>query len=90
MKQNLQLHYFYGKHETAIRTPVWCTLIARLLPAALQKKTKVEKAFSTVATPIRMCLICLLDIYELLRGTKRFSEKQHSPLSYGQLSLNFT
>ena len=28
MKQNFQLHYFYGESENAIRTQVWCTLIA--------------------------------------------------------------
>ena len=28
MKQNFQLHYFYGENENAIRTQVWCTLIA--------------------------------------------------------------
>lgn len=28
MKQNLLLHYFYGENENAIRTQVWCTLIA--------------------------------------------------------------
>jgi len=28
MKQNFQLHYFYGENENAIRTKVWCTLIA--------------------------------------------------------------
>jgi hypothetical protein len=27
MKQNFQLHYFYGENENAIRTQVWCTLI---------------------------------------------------------------
>jgi len=31
MKQNFQLHYFYGENENAIRTQVWCTLIAQLL-----------------------------------------------------------
>jgi len=25
MKQNFQLHYFYGENENAIRTQVWCT-----------------------------------------------------------------
>ena len=29
MKQNFLLHYFCGENENAIRTQVWCTLIAR-------------------------------------------------------------
>ena len=31
MKQNFQLHYFYGENVTAIRTQIWCTLIAQFL-----------------------------------------------------------
>ena len=37
MKQNFQLHYFYGENENAIRTQVWCTLIAQLLLTVVQK-----------------------------------------------------
>ena len=45
MKQNFQLHYFYGENENAIRTQIWCTLIAQLLLTVLQKKADVKKAF---------------------------------------------
>jgi IS4 transposase len=71
MKQNFQLHYFYGENENAIRTQVWCTLIAQLLLTVLQKMANVKKAFSTVATLVRIHLISLLDVYELLRNVKR-------------------
>lgn len=71
MKQNFQLHYFYGENENAIRTQVWCTLIAQLLLTVLQKKTDVKKAFSTIATLIRIHLISMLDVIELIRGTSR-------------------
>ena len=71
MKQNFQLHYFYGESENAIRTQVWCTLIAQLLLTVLQKKSNVAKAFSTVATLVRIHLLSLLDVYELLQNTKR-------------------
>jgi hypothetical protein len=56
MKQNFQLSYFYGENENAIRTQVWCTLIAQLLLTVLQKQAAVKKAFSTVATLIRIHL----------------------------------
>jgi hypothetical protein len=87
MKQNFQLHYFYGENETATRTQVWCTLIAHLLLTVLQKQAKVEKAFSIVATLVRIHLISLLDVYELLRGTRRSFEKQKpvTPPWTGQL-----
>ena len=71
MKQNFQLHYFYGENENAIRTQVWCTLIAQLLLTVLQQKTKVKKAFSTIATMVRIHLVSMLDVHELLRNTKR-------------------
>ena len=71
MKQNFQLSYFYGENENAIRTQVWCTLIAQLLLTVLQKKAAVKKAFSTVATLIRVHLVSLLDVIELIQNTKR-------------------
>jgi len=71
MKQNFQLHYFYGENENAIRTQVWCTLIAQLLLTVLQKKAEVKKAFSTIATLIRIHLVSMLDVYELLKNVKR-------------------
>jgi hypothetical protein len=71
MKQNFQLTYFYGENENAIRTQVWCTLIAQLLLTVLQKQAKVKKAFSTVATLIRIHLVSLLDVIELIQNTKR-------------------
>ncbi len=76
MKQNFQLHYFYGENENAIRTQVWCTLIAQLLLTVLQKMANVKKAFSTVATLVRIHLISLLDVYELLRNVKRTYSRQ--------------
>jgi hypothetical protein len=76
MKQNFQLHYFYGENENAIRTQVWCTLIAQLLLTVLQKKAKVTKAFSTVATMVRIHLVSLLDVYEMLRNVNRAWAKQ--------------
>lgn len=75
MKQNFQLHYFYGENENAIRTQVWCTLIAQLLLTVLQKKADVSKAFSTVATLIRIHLISMLDVMELLQSVKRNWQK---------------
>lgn len=82
MKQNFQLHYFYGENENAIRTQVWCTLIAQLLLTVLQKMANVKKAFSTVATLVRIHLISLLDVCELLRNVKRtYSKKKAEQLT---------
>jgi len=71
MKQNFQLHYFYGENVNAIYTQVWCTLIAQLLLTVIQKMANVKKAFSVVASLVRIHLISMLDIYELLKSTRR-------------------
>ncbi len=79
MKQNFQLQYFYGENENAIRTQVWCTLIAQLLLTVLQNMAKVKKAFSMVATLVRIHLISMLDVCDLLRSTKREWSKTKPP-----------
>lgn len=76
MKQNFQLHYFYGENENAIRTQVWCTLIAQLLLTVIQKIAQTKKAFSIVASLIRIHLISMLEMGELLRSTNRSYKKQ--------------
>lgn len=75
MKQNFQLHYFYGENENAIRTQIWCTLIAQLLLTVLQKIADTRKAFSTIATLLRIHLISMCDAIQLLRSTDRSYRK---------------
>jgi hypothetical protein len=90
MKQNFQLHYFYGENENAIRTQVWCTLIAQLLMTVIQKIAQTKKAFSVVASLIRIHLISLLDVFELLRSTNReYLKKRGSPVTELQIKLAF-
>ena len=90
MKQNFQLHYFYGENENAIRTQVWCTLIAQLLMTVIQKMASTKKAFSVVASLVRIHLISLLDLFELLRSTKReYLKKRGSPALNQQISFAF-
>jgi hypothetical protein len=90
MKQNFQLHYFYGENENAIRTQVWCTLIAQLLLTVIQKIAQTKKAFSVVAALVRMHLISMLDVSELLRSTNRsYQITRGSPQDTMQLNLVF-
>jgi hypothetical protein len=88
MKQNFQLHYFYGENVNAIYTQVWCTLIAQLLLTVIQKMAKVKKAFSVVATLVRIHLISMLDLNQLLRSNNRMFKKQNGSPP-GQLSINW-
>lgn len=90
MKQNFQLHYFYGENENSIRTQVWCTLIAQLLITVIQKMAQTKKAFSVVASLVRMHLISLLDVFELLQSTKReYLKKTEFTTSSLQIKLEF-
>jgi hypothetical protein len=90
MKQNFQLHYFYGENINAIYTQVWCTLIAQLLLTVVQKMAKVKKAFSVVASLVRIHLISLLDLFELLRSTRRhYKFKTEGPPGEIQMKIAF-
>jgi hypothetical protein len=89
MKQNFQLHYFYGENENAIYTQVWCTLIAQLLLTVTQKIAQTKKAFSVVASLVRIHLISMLDVNELLRSTKRNYKSRKGPPG-SQLSFNMS
>jgi hypothetical protein len=79
MKQNFQLHYFYGENANAIYTQVWCTLIAQLLLTVTQKIAQTKKAFSVVASLVRIHLISMLDVNELLRSTQRSFRSRLGP-----------
>ena len=70
MKQNFQLHYFYGENENAIRTQVCCTLIAQMLMTVIQKMAQTKKAFSVIASLVLIHPISSFDVFELLRSTK--------------------
>ncbi len=82
MKQNFQLHCFYGESENAIRLQIWCTLIAQLLLTVLQRKTKTKKVFFTVACIVRQHLLSYLNLEELLLNSKRFYDKYHISVDY--------
>ena len=87
MKQNFQLHYFYGENVNAIYTQVWCTLIAQLLLTVLQKQAQTKKAFSVVASLVRIHLISFLNVYELLRSTNRSFNKKNTGVDEYQKQL---
>lgn len=77
LKQNFPLKYFYGDSENAIKTQIWCTLIANLLMVVLQQLSKTGKAFSNVVSVIRMHLLSYIDVREFLKDTFKAWEKVH-------------
>lgn len=76
LKQNFQLHYFYGENETAIKTQIWCTLIAQLLITVVQKQNAPQKAFSTVACTLRIHLISMLDMIDTVKAENRYYKNE--------------
>jgi hypothetical protein len=90
-KQNFQLTYFYSETENGIKTQVWCTLIAYLLLLVIQTKSESEKALSTIAALIRLHLISHLDLFWVVKESrrsyrKRSKSRNKSPTT-AQLSL---
>jgi hypothetical protein len=79
---------YHPEDENAIYTQVWCTLIAQLLLTVIQKMSQAIKAFSIVASLVRIHLISMLDVYELLRSTRRAHNKRTESPPLLQLSLN--
>lgn len=75
IKQNFPLKYFYGESENAIKTQIWCTLIAYLLMMILKQLSKTDKAFSNIVSVIRMHLLSYIDVLEFLKDTFKAWEK---------------
>jgi hypothetical protein len=56
----------------------------------IQKMAKTKKAFSVVASLVRIHLISLLDVYELLRSTMReYSKATVPPLTAVSVGAGF-
>jgi hypothetical protein len=71
LKQNFQLHYFYSETENGIKTQIWCTLIAQLLLQVLRARSESKKAFSTMAALIRIHLISYIEIFWMVKNSRR-------------------
>jgi IS4 transposase len=50
LKQNFQLHFFYGDSVNAIQTQTWVVLIANLLCTVISHKIKRHCFFSQIVT----------------------------------------
>jgi len=89
LKQNFQLSYFYGENQTAIKSEIWCTLIAQLLISVIQKQHAPEKAFSTIASSIRIHTISMLSLVEIVKGDHKYYAKEKPMAGLMDLFGNF-
>ncbi|MFB6306779.1 MAG: IS4 family transposase [Flavobacteriales bacterium] len=89
LKQNLQLSDFLGDNENAIRIQIWANLIADLLLTVIRKGMKTKKAYSTVATLVRIHLMNYVKLIDLLTkpGNINIFEENHDT---AQQTLKFT
>jgi IS4 transposase len=94
LKQNFQLHFFYGDSVNAIEIQTWVVLIANLLCSVIQQKIKRHCSFSQIVTMVRQTLMYYIDFVAFMenpnRGWQIISEEcQKSPPKIVQYSLNF-
>lgn len=91
VKQNFQFHNFLGDNENAIRTQVWCTLIADLLVAIVKDKIdrlrKRKWSFSNITSLIRLHLTTYIDLIKFLVDPEKALMKYSAEMACSQLDL---
>jgi hypothetical protein len=79
IKQNFPLRYFWGNSENAIKTQVYCVLIAQLLMVVIRKKAQAKKSFANMITVIRLHLMSYVSLLEFIKDTYGAWRKSNSP-----------
>lgn len=79
IKQNFPLRYFWGNSENAIKTQVYCVLIAQLLMVVIRKKAETKKSFANMITVIRLHLMSYVDLFDFIKDTYRAWRKINDP-----------
>ena len=78
IKQNFPLRYFWGESPNAIKTQVYCVLIAQLLMVVIRKKAVTKKSFANMITVIRLHLMSYVELLEFIKDTYKAWRKAHS------------
>jgi IS4 transposase len=94
LRQNFQLHFFYGDTVKAIEIQTWAALIAKLLCTVIQQKIKRHCSFSQIVTMIRQTLMYCIDFVAFMenptKGWQIIAEEHgKSPPEIVQYSLIF-
>jgi hypothetical protein len=79
IKQNFPLRYFWGNSENAIKTQVYCVLIAQLLMVVIRKKAQAKKSFANMITVIRLHLMSYVALLDFIKDTYGAWRKGNSP-----------
>jgi hypothetical protein len=78
IKQNFPLRYFWGESLNAIKTQVYCVLIAQLLMVVLRKKAATKKSFANMITVIRLHLMSYVPLLLFIHDTYQAWRKTHN------------
>ena len=77
LKQNFPLKYFLGDNENAIKTQIWCTLIANLLFTIIKKGIKEKISFSNLVSFTRQHLFSYHKLTELIQRSEKDWRRKH-------------
>jgi len=78
IKQNFPLRYFWGESSNAIKTQVYCVLIAQLIMVVIRKKAATKKSFANMITVIRLHLTSYVELMEFIKDTYKAWRKTHN------------
>ena len=78
IKQNFPLRYFWGNSVNAIKTQIYCVLIAQLIMVVIRKKAATKKSFANMITVIRLHLMSYVALLEFIRDTYKAWRKTHN------------
>ena len=78
IKQNFPLRYFWGNSANAIKSQVYCVLIAQLLMVVIRKKAATKKSFANMITVIRLHLMSYVALLEFIKDTYKAWRKTHN------------
>jgi len=79
IKQNFPLRYFWGASENAIKTQIYCVLIAQLLMVVIRKKAETKKSFANMITVVRLHLMSYVNLFEFIKDTYSAWRKKNVP-----------
>lgn len=83
IKQNFPLRYFWGNSVNAIKTQVYCVLIAQLLMVVIRKKAATKKSFANMITVIRLHLMSYVSLLEFIKDCyKAWRKTNGAPFAF--------
>jgi hypothetical protein len=78
IKQNFPLRYFWGESSNAIKTQVYCVLMAQLIMVVIRKKAATKKSFANIITVIRLHLMSYVGLLAFIKDTYKAWRKTHN------------